>query len=62
MLGATHLGPAVADAEEALRLAIATGRPVFIGVLASDTEVAGIRARLDDAGAEAVATSYRDRG
>lgn len=62
VLGATHLGPVVHDAEEGLRLAITTGRPVFIGVLATDAEVADIRARLDEAASEAVATSYRARG
>lgn len=62
LLGATHLIERTEDPDEALRIALATGRPVFGGVLATDAEAECIRQMMDDAAAEAVGTTYRERG
>lgn len=50
------------DPEALLRSAMATGRPVFIGIKATATERDAALAGLDDAAAEVVALTYRERG
>lgn len=60
--GVTHTTGEVADARKALELALASGRRVFVGVALTKEETERAKNMLDDAAAEIVAKTYRERG
>lgn len=62
VIGASYIKGDAGSPQELLRAALGTGRQVFVGVLATEEEVQEIQEKLGEAAAEAVATSYRERG
>ena len=63
LINATHISrDRGEDPKALLRAALATGRPVFIGIKATSAEQSAAITGLDDAAAEVVALTYRERG
>lgn len=61
LLGVTHVLAEPRGTEEVIRRALATGRPLFIGLEATASERITLRKKLAEAASEAVATTYRER-